>query len=180
MILLPSLLSAQTQNTNSRIAAAVLPLPEPMRAAATVVSGDKGGLTVLRQGSNGIVCTADQPGDQIFYVRCFHESINALLLRAEELSKEFRGKALDDAIDKEIKSGKFKLPAHPTIGFQMRGPLSGYNPATNTVSKEIQSWQMVIMPYETGASLSLPEKPSGDMPWVMQAGTWMAHIMIEH
>ena len=38
---------------------------------------------------------------------------------------------------------------------------------------------MVIIPYATGASLSLPEKESGGMPWVMSAGTVMAHIMID-
>jgi len=62
----------------------------------------------------------------------------------------------------------------------MRGPLSGYNAATNTVSGEIKAWQMVMLPYATGASLSLPDKPNANMPWVMNAGTWAAHIMIEH
>jgi len=62
----------------------------------------------------------------------------------------------------------------------MRGPLSGYNAASNTVSDVIKRWEMVILPYATGQSLSLPEKPQGNMPWVMEAGTWSAHIMIEH
>jgi hypothetical protein len=46
---------------------------------------------------------------------------------------------VNDGIESEIKSGKLKLPAHPTMGFQMRGPLSGYNAAANTVSPEIKS-----------------------------------------
>jgi hypothetical protein len=37
---------------------------------------------------------------------------------------------------------------------------------------------MVIVPYATGASLSFPEKESDGMPWVMDAGTFIAHIMI--
>ena len=177
--------SQQNEATN-RIAAAVLPLPESMRAGATVVSVDKGVETVLRKGSNGMVCTADVPGDQTFYVRCFHESIYAAQRRAGELSNELSragtpvsGKALDDAIDKEIKSGKL-APVTPSMGFQMRGPLSGYDPATNTVSQEIKTWQMIMIPHATGASLSLPESRDGNMPWVMSAGTWAAHIMIEH
>lgn len=168
------------QSDAGRIAAAVLPLPESMRAAATVVSVDKGVETVLRKGTNGMVCTADQPGDQVFYVNCFHETVHALMRRAGELSRELNGKRLDEAIESEIKAGKLKAPATPSIGFQMRGPLNGYDPATNTVSKEIKTWQMVMIPYATGASLSLPEKSDRDMPWVMQAGTWGAHIMIEH
>ena len=186
--LTPLVVRAQANDTAAQIAAAVLPLPESMRAGATVVSrGEKGAITVLRKGSNDMVCTADQPGDQTFYVNCFHESIFALMKRTTELNNELSragapasGKALDVALDKEIKAGKFKLPSHPTIGFQMRGPLSGYNAATNTVSGEIKAWQMVMLPYETGASLSLPDKPNANMPWVMNAGTWAAHIMIEH
>jgi len=47
------------------------------------------------------------------------------------------------------------------------------------VSPASHTWQMVIIPYVTGASLSLTEKESGGMPWVMSAGAIMAHIMID-
>jgi hypothetical protein len=191
MVLFAGLMPTPTwsrQNDNAaRIASALLPLPESMRAGATVVSVDKGIETVLRKGTNGMVCTADAPGDQVFSVNCFHESIYAALRRADELRAELArsgvpvtGKSLDDAIDKEIKAGKLKSPLTPSIGFQMRGPLSGYDPQTNTVSKEIKTWQMIMLPHATGSSIGLPEKPEGDMPWVMGAGTWGAHIMIEH
>ena len=46
--------------------------------------------------------------------------------------------------------------------------------------REIKSWQMVIIPYATGASLSLPEKRTPGFPWVMNSGSPMAHIMVEH
>jgi len=125
-------------------------------------------------------------GAQIFWVHCYHESISAVLKRRAELRQEFllAGKTadvkmLDDALDTEIKAGKLKLPSHPTMGFQMRGPLNGYNQATNSVTSEIMTWQMVIIPYATGASLSLPEERKEGMPWVMESGTWGAHIMIE-
>jgi hypothetical protein len=186
-ILVAALLAAlpgfgQSNEDSSRIAAAVLPLPESLRPTATVVKIENGTETVLRKGSNGIVCSADQPGDAFFYVACFHETFRALNRRAAELSRELKvtGKALDEVLDREIKAGKLKLPLTPSIGFQMRGPVSGYDAATNTVSKEIKTWQMVILPYATGASLSLPERPESDMPWVMYAGSVLAHIMIEH
>jgi hypothetical protein len=175
------------QNNDARIAAAVLPLPPNMRAGATVVSVDNGVETVLRKGSNGMVCTADAPGDLTFYVNCFHETVHAAFRRADELTAELQraGKAPDnktvgEAIEKEIKAGKLKPLLTPSIGFQMRGPLSGYDPAKNTVSKEIKAWQMVILPHVTGAELHLPDKPEGEMPWVMNGGTWEAHIMIQH
>jgi hypothetical protein len=187
---------AQPTDTNALIQAAVLPLPEPLRAGATVVSYEpEGTYTMLRKGSSDTVCIhepsegkgrAYQSG-KIFWAHCYNESIFVMMKRRDELMKEFArtGKTVDakgvnDAIEREIKSGKLKLPAHPTMGFQMRGPLSGYNAATNTASTEIKSWQMVIIPYATGASLSLPEERTPGLPWVMDSGNLMAHIMIEH
>ena len=164
----------------NRIAAALLPLPEALRGGATVVSVEKGVTTVLRTGSNGMVCTADQPDDQVFFVNCFHETVREVMLRSNELRRSMSPNDVQAAIDKEIKGGKLKVPLSPSMGFQMRGPLSGYDPSTNTVSKGIDVWQMVILPHATGASLSLPETPQGTMPWVMEAGTWSAHIMILH
>jgi hypothetical protein len=181
---------AQTNNTPARIAAAVLPLPEALRGGATVVSAEEGGkYTVLRKGSNEMVCIGDVPGSPAFSVQCYHQQIFAVMQRRSELlvraGKPARAipsddtKAVEDALDAEIKSGKLPLPTHPTIGFRMRGPRSGYDPATNTVSSQINAWQMVIIPYVTGATLALPEKPMAGMPWVMDSGTWLAHIMVE-
>jgi hypothetical protein len=82
-------------------------------------------------------------------------------------------------MEAEIKSGKLKLGPVPSIRFRMSGPVTGFDPAAGTVSPAVETWQMIIVPYATGASLSLPEKESGDMPWVMSAGTYGAHIMIE-
>jgi hypothetical protein len=187
---------AQATETSALIKAAVLPLPEPLRAGATVFSYEpEGKYTLLRKGSNDMVCI-HEPGEgtgrayqsgNIFWAHCYNESVFAIMKRRADLMKELArtGKTVDakmvnDGIESEIKSGKLKLPAHPTIGFQMRGPLSGYNAAANTVSPEIKSWQMVIIPYATGASLSLPEEPTPGLPWVMNSGSPMAHIMIEH
>jgi hypothetical protein len=62
----------------------------------------------------------------------------------------------------------------------MAGPVEAFNPAVGTVSPAVYTWQIVIIPYATGASLSLPEKASDDsMPWVMDAGSYMAHIMVD-
>jgi hypothetical protein len=171
---------AQQKDSAAQIASAVLPLPEAMRAGATVVSLEKGIQTVLRKGTNGMVCT-DYSTAQLFQANCFHETIFALLRRVDALSKDLKGKALDEAIDKEIQAGKLTAPPVPSMGFQMRGPVAGYDPVKHTVSKDVNVWQMVIIPHATGASLMLPEQPPGNnMPWVMNAGSWIAHIMVEH
>ena len=192
----PGVAFAQSADPGALIKAAVLPLPESLRGGATVVNSEAGGkYTVLRKGSNDMVCIhepsegagrAYQSG-KIFWVHCYNESIFAWMKRRAELMNDFAregktvdAKAVNNAVESEIKSGKLKLPDHPTTGFQMRGPISGYNAVANTVSSEIKSWQMVIIPYATGASLSLPEQPTPGLPWVMNAGSPMAHIMVEH
>ena len=194
-VLTPLVTPAQTNDsTAAEVAAAVLPLPVSLRAGATVVvhrGTDQ--YTVLRKGSNEMVCIREPiQGDgnayahgKTFWAHCYHEMIFVAMKRAAEVREELvkAGKAADpklvnDAIDSEIKAGKLKLPDHPTMGFQMRGPLNGYNPAKNSVSPDIRAWQMVIIPYSTGLSLSLPETNTDGMPWVMSSGAWNSHIMI--
>ena len=86
---------------------------------------------------------------------------------------------MDVQVDAEIKSGKLKSPPVPTLGFRMAGPVDAFNPAIGNVSPAVHTWQMVIIPYATGAKPSLPERESGGMPWVMDGGTFLAHIMID-
>jgi len=187
------LASAQTPTTpapaltvEQQIASAVLPLPEDQRATATVMGYGADGKpnVTLRKGTSNVVCTADRPGDNTFYVNCFHEAILRLLNRSVELSAELKAPgnspAVNQAIEKEIKDGKFTLPSQVTMGFQMRGPLSGYDPKTNSTTSAINNWQMVIMPHTTGAALGLPTEPKGSMPWVMDSGTWISHVMVQH
>src|SRR5580704_14427875 len=186
-------MSALTNDTAAKAASAVLPLPESLRAGATAVSRDGGKFTVLKKGSNQMVCIREPEegtgrhyqNGKIFWAECFDEKIFAAMKREDELAAELRSqgktptaKILDDALDSEIKAGKLKLPDHPTLGFQMLGPIAGFNSAANSVSHEIKAWQMVIIPYSTGASLSLPEARAEGMPWVMDSGTWMSHIMV--
>jgi hypothetical protein len=100
---------------------------------------------------------------------------------AASLMAQTRDKAVAvNALEKEIKEGKVKLPDHPTTGFRMAGPAAGYDAAANTVSSKIEAWQMIIIPFATGASLGLPDKDTKNMPWVMGSGTWSAHVMVEH
>lgn len=175
---------AQTSNSARPVEAAALPLPEHLRSGAAVVrQADDGATTVLKKGTNGMVCV-DATEKDTFLAYCYTEAVFAVFRRAAELSKQLgssdMGMAVSDAIEKEIKAGKLTLPRETTVGFAMMGPIRGYNPATNTVNSDIKAWQTIMVPYATGATLGLPEKPSKGMPWVMHPGMWMAHIMIEH
>ncbi|MGC2194762.1 MAG: hypothetical protein WA628_08800 [Terriglobales bacterium] len=167
-----------------QIAAAVLPLPPSMREHATVL-GYAPDLTLvtLRQGSNGMVCTATRPGDAEFDVRCYHESFMPLVRRLRDLDAQ--GVKLDEIyrlVDAEVKSRKLAIPDHPTAGYRMLGPISAYTAATNTTSHDIESWQSVHFPYKTAAEIGLPEEGevTGTMPYVMASGTFWSHVMIVH
>ena len=60
------------QSKDEKIAQAVLPLPEDLKAAATVVDYDEktGDRSVLRQGTNFIEC---QPKAKDGFVRCYNK-----------------------------------------------------------------------------------------------------------
>lgn len=194
--LTPLITSAQiSPDAAAKIATAVLPLPKEMRDSATVIDVVGGGkIDTLRKGTSDMVCAYHTPaaprnsktGEKVLVLGCYNEAVSKLMIRASAIQRELTAagkpadnKAVDAQVDAEIMSGKLKLAPGPTIGFRMAGPVDAFNPAGGAVSPAVHTWQMVIIPYATGASLSLPEKESGGVPWVMGAGTFMAHIMID-
>ena len=174
----------QAPPARQQIAAALLPLPEVMRAQATVLGyAPDLSLVTLRQGSNGMVCTASRPGNAEFDVRCYHESFMPVVRRLRELNSEgVKDDEVFRIIDAEVKEKKLRIPDHPTAGYRMLGPISAYQLATNTVGKEIRSWQSVHFPYKTAAEIGLPEEGQvpRTIPYVMTSGTFWSHVMIEH
>jgi len=165
---------------SQQIAAAVLPLPLPLREQATVFGyGPDMTLIVLRAGTNGMVCTGLRPGDSQFDVRCYQEKFIPLVRRIAQL------RALPDAerrriIDEEVKSGKLSLPDGPVAGYRMLGPASAYAAATHSVGPAIASWQSIHFPYRTAAEIGLPDEGTvtRNFPYVMASGTVWSHVMI--
>jgi hypothetical protein len=174
----------EVPSASQQIAAAVLPLPEALRAQATVVGyAPDFGLVTLRAGTNGMVCTATRPGGQNFDVRCYQESFMPIVLRARELqARGLSEKEIYRVVDSETQSKKLPLPASPAAGYRMLGPISAYSVATNSVGPEIDSWQSIHFPYKTAAEIGLPEegKVPSTFPYVMNSGTFWLHVMIEH
>ena len=130
-----------------------------------------------------MVCTASFPGDAEFDVRCYHESFMPVVRRLRDLhSQGVKGDEVYRIIDSEVRAKKLSIPDHPTAGYRMLGPISAYDVTTNSVGKEIESWQSVHFPYKTAAEIGLPEEGqvSSTMPYVMASGTFWSHVMIEH
>jgi hypothetical protein len=176
----PSGAVAQGSDRARQIAAAVLPLPAELRAAAGVVALDgRGQPQVWRASANGMICLADSPGDSTFDVRCYHAGFVPVIYRIRQLiALGVADSALEGTIDAEIRSGKLPITKAPTAGYRMYGPVSGYDPARNVVSDRIDAWQSIHMPYRTAASMGLSTREDGIHPYVMASGTYWAHVMI--
>jgi len=158
-----------------QIAAAVLPLPEGMRASATVLGYNASGrLTTLRKGEGQMTCLAQDPAAEQFHVACYHNSLEPFMARGRELrASGVQGPQVDTVRFREAKEGKLKMPDGPASLYQLNG--GTFDPKTGAApgSKELY---VVYIPYATAASTGLPDKPSSG-PWLMFPGTPKAHIM---
>jgi hypothetical protein len=178
LLLSPGSLVAQLPAPDQQIAAAVLALPESMRASATVLGyRTAGALTELRKGSNGMTCLADDPESPAFHVACYHESLEPFMARGRALRAQgVKGGLVDSTRFKEIKDGTLKMPTTPAALYSLSGGAGSWDPATNTV-KEGRALYVVYIAGATAASTGLPTQPAPGLPWIMFPGTPKAHIM---
>jgi hypothetical protein len=171
----PAAAQSKIPPREEQIRAAVLPLPEEMRAKARVLGYDASGtFGLLREGS-GMICLAQYPREPNFHVSCYHESLEPFMARGRELrATGTAANEVDSVRYREARSGKLKLPAGPAALYQIFG--GTLDPVAGTVTGGRRLY-VVYVPYATGASTGLPEKPHGNDPWLMSAGTPKAHIM---
>ena len=159
-----------------QIAAAVLPLPADARASATVLGyGADGKLTTLRKGSGSMTCLADDPKLPAFHVACYHDSMEPFMARGRELrASGVTGTQVDTVRFREAKAGTLKLPSHPASLYSLTGGAFDLKTLTTPGARLLY---VVYIPYATGATTGLSEKPQDNGPWIMFAGTPKAHIM---
>lgn len=163
-----------------QIKTAVLAAPQEQREDATVMGySSKGELVVLREGTNGMICLADDPNQKGLNVSCYHKDLEPFMARGRALKKE--GKSFQEIFDmreQEVKSGKLKMPAQPTILYVYTANDENYNTSTGEI-KDGYLRYVVYIPYATAESTGLPLKPDfAGQPWIMDPGTHRAHIMI--
>ena len=181
LLLLARPVSGQSQS--QAIAAAVLPLPAALRNGATVVRLDNAGQPeTLRNGTNGMVCIADKPGDAQFDVRCYRDSFIHVVYRTFQLG----GDVSSPKVGAEIAAGQLKLSNEPTAGFRCLGSASSYDSSTNSFRDKGGCWESVHFPFRTAREVGfpdmseVPENLRRTVPYVMASGTYWAHVMIEH
>ena len=167
-------------NAEQQIASAVLAAPADQRAEAKVYGYDQQGtLVTLREGSNALICLADDPTKEGFSASCYHRDLEPFMQRGRDLKAE--GKSSQEIFDlreKEVKAGKLKMPEQPSTLFVYSAPSENYDAETGEV-KEGAFRYVVYTPYATAESTGLPLSPEAPgMPWIMDPGTHRAHIMI--
>lgn len=172
--------SSVAPSKDVQIKTALLAAPADKRDAATVYAIDeKGNRVLLRQGSNEIICIADDPAKKGISVASYHKELEPFMQRGREL--RMSGKKSDEIFatrESEAKSGKLVLPKQPTTLYVFSAKEEDYDRNTGEVRNGYLRY-VIYIPYATSASTGLTEKPEHPgMPWIMHPGTHGAHIMI--
>ena len=168
-------ISEETQIRMAKMAA-----PEEDRDAVTVYGYDEDGKVImLKEGTNNLVCIADDPGMNGISVSCYNKKLEPFMSRGRELKAEGKDMMQRRAVrQQEVESGKLKMPDAPSMTYILSGKEENLNRETGEL-KDAKLRYVIYMPYATTEETGLPDKPhTPGMPWLMDPGTHRAHIMI--
>ncbi len=170
----PAMVRAQMQSDADKIAEAVKPLPEDLKANATVVTYDEktGDRKVLRQGTNFVEC---QPKAKDGFVRCYNKSLAPRRDMEAKLHAEGKSdKEVTEAIQAAVKDGRLKPPAFGTMSYRYSDD-----------PQRIRLLWVMSVPNATPDTVGVSTESQRDAalkgngrPWLMLPGTPGAHIMI--
>ena len=163
-----------------QIKTALLAAPEEQRSEAMVYGySETGEMIVLQEGSNNLICIADDPEFDGIQVACYAKKLEPFMARGRELKAEGKSEIEKRKIRKqEVESGKLQMPDTPSTLYVYSGSSEDYNSSTGEL-KNGKFRYVVYIPYATAESTGLPLKPDNPgMPWLMDPGTHRAHIMI--
>ncbi|WP_422083919.1 hypothetical protein [Ulvibacterium sp.] len=163
-----------------QIKTATLPAPEAEKDGAMVYGyNESGEFVILREGTNNLVCLADDPKKEGISVSCYSKKLEPFMKRGRELSaqgKDFKEKR--EIRGAEVAAGKIQMPKEPSMMYVYFGSDEAYNKTTGELA-DGQYRYVIYTPFATTESTGLPDKPhEKGMPWLMDPGTFRAHIMI--
>jgi len=186
-VLLATRVAAQPEGTAKRepifhsaayqIAAAVAPLPEEMRAGATVLGYTATGkpIVTLREGTNDMICLLPDPSSSQFHAACYHKAMEPFMARGRELrAGGVSGGQVDTVRFAEVRAGKLKMPTQPSMLYQIFG---GSFDSVAAKASGGNSLFVTYIPFATPATTGISARPSATSPWIMFPGTPKAHIM---
>jgi hypothetical protein len=162
------------------IATALMAAPAESREGCTVIGFNMAGeFVTFKEGTNDLICLADDPKQDGFNAACYHKSLEPFMARGRELKAD--GKSATEIFDireEEVKSGTLTMGDPGSTLHIYYGKQTKYDPETAKVADAIYRY-VVYMPFATAASTGLPERPvEPNHPWIMNPGTHRAHIMI--
>lgn len=176
--------SAFAQNnippSESQIKTALMAAPEMYQEGARVLGyNDAGEVVTIREGSNGLICLADNPKVKGVSVACYSDQLEQYMARGRELIDEGKTEAEKQEVRKqEIDDGILKMPAEPAAVYVLTANQEDYDVQTGDLKKSKIRY-VFYKPYMTIESTGLPTKPSQPgMPWLMNPNTHRSHIMI--
>ena len=172
--------NADVPNAQMQIKLALLAAPAEKRDSATVYGYDANNqLAEIRKGTNEMICVADDPSDSSFSVACYNKDVEPLMQSGRDLRKKgITGKELFDERAKEVQAGTLQMPKSPSALYVYSADDKDVNRNTGEVKNGYLRYVLYV-PFATSASTGLPEKPSSPgMPWIMDPGTYHAHVMI--
>ena len=164
-----------------QIKSALLAAPEGSRDQAMIYGfSSQGEFTVLREGTNNMICLADDPNSPGFSVSCYPKDLEPFMERGRVLKGEGKSfRQIFEQREKEVKNNQLKMPKDGTTLFVYYAKdESSFDPVTGEV-KDGNFRYVVYIPYATAETTGLPLSPEAPgMPWIMDPGTHRAHIMI--
>lgn len=163
-----------------QIITATLPAPEEEKDKAMVYGYNQAGeFVVLREGSNNLICLADDPNKEGISVSCYSKKLEPFMKRGRELTAEGKNfKEKRDARGMEVAQGTLEMPKEPSMTYIYFGSEATYNTNTGELG-DGQFRYVIYTPFATTESTGLPDKPHAKgMPWLMDPGTFRAHIMV--
>lgn len=176
LFLLISCTGQEIPNKAFQIETGTLAAPEHQRDSATLLGYDKSGaVIVLKEGTNELICLADDPAKDGFSVAAYHKSLEPFMARGRELkAMGLNPQEIFDTREKEVQEGKLKMPDRSTL-YVTTGEL---NEATGD-PENLYTRYVIYIPYATEESTGMPLSPiAPGAPWIMDPGTHRAHIMI--
>lgn len=164
-----------------QIKLALLAAPPEKRDSCTVYGYDADKkLAIIRKGTNELICLASNPNDTSFSVACYNKDLEPFMQRSRELRKEgVKGLKLFDERAKEVKEGTLQMPKGPAALYVYAADSKDVNHTTGVVKNGYMRY-VIYIPFATEASTGLATRPSAPgMPWIMDPGTYRAHVMID-
>ena len=126
---------AQFPSNQDQINAAIKTLPEELQLGAKVFGYSKEGtLVTLREGTNDMICLADDPQKDGYNAACYHKDLEEFMARGRALRAEGKNNGeIFQIREEEAKAGKLAMPEQPTTLHICYGSDGKYNSETGEV-----------------------------------------------